>query len=136
MKQNKQQLRENQPLLFVASTFLSLIGGLAGFLLFSVAALMFDRTKALVIQLTNITSMDNITPLYFLMFAALSLLSFIGVFKMRKWQKAGLFFYLGAQLAMLFLPVLWLNWNAFSVVNTIFTSLFLLIYLMFYTRMG
>ena len=79
--------------------------------------------------------MDGLSAFYFMLLSALCLLSLIGVFKMKKHQKAGFFFYLGAQLALLFLPVIWLNWNAFSVTNTIFTALFSLIYLSFYNRM-
>jgi hypothetical protein len=131
-----QQSNENQPLLFVSTTFLSLLGSGLGIVLFGLAALFFDPAKAWIISITNSTSMDRITPLYFLLFMALCLLSFIGLVKIKKWQKAGLIFYFGAQLTMLFLPVIWLDWNAFSVVNLIFTTIFLVIYLSFYNRMG
>lgn len=131
-----QRTNENQPLLFVSATLLSLLGSGLGIILFGLAALFFNPSKAWVIIVTNSTSMDRITPLYFSLFMALCLLSFVGVVKIRKWQKAGLFFYLGAQLTMIFLPVIWLDWNAFSVVNLIFTTIFLFIYFSFYNRMS
>lgn len=131
-----QRTNENQPLLFVSTSLLSLLGGGLGIVLFGLAALFFNPAKAWVISVTNSTSMDRITPLYFLLFMALCLLSFVGVVKIRKWQKAGLVFYLGAQLTMLFLPVIWLDWNAFSVVNAIFTGIFLLIYFSFFKHMS
>ena len=131
-----QRTNENQPLLFVSATLLSLLGSGLGIILFGLAALFFNSSKAWVISVTNSTSMDWITPLYFSLFMALCLLSFVGVVKIRKRQKAGLFFYLGAQLTMIFLPVIWLDWNAFSVVNLIFTTIFLFIYFSFYNRMS
>lgn len=135
MKIRKMKLKEH-PLLFSSAIVLSLIGGILGMLLFWGAALFFTSTKEFVVSVTNLTSMDQITPLYFLLFGALCLVSFLGVIKMEKLQKAGFYFYLGAQLAMLFVPVIWLDWNAFSVNNTIFTLLFVLIYLSFYRRMS
>lgn len=128
------KLKEH-PLLFSSAIVLSLTGGILGMLLFWGAAIFFTPAKEFVVSVTNLTSMDKITPLYFVLFGALCLVSFLGVLKMKKLQKAGFFFYLGAQLAMLFVPVIWLGWNAFSVNNTIFTLLFVLIYLSFYRRM-
>ncbi|HKJ41494.1 MAG TPA: hypothetical protein VKA27_05335 [Sunxiuqinia sp.] len=127
---------KDQPLLLSSALVLSLIGGILGMLLFWGSAIFFDPVKEFVIGVTNLTSMDKITPFYFVLFGALCLVSFVGVLKMKRLQKAGFFFYLGTQLAMLFLPVVWLNWNAFSVNNTIFTLLFVLIYLSFYRRMN
>jgi hypothetical protein len=130
------QRLKDQPLLFASTIILSLIGGSMGMLLFFGAALFFKPVKETVIGVTNLTAMDHLGPVYFVLLGALCLLSLIGVIKMKKWQKAGFFFYLGAQLTILFLPVIWLGWNAFSVVNAIFTLLFGFIYLLFYRRMG
>lgn len=130
------QARENQPLLFVSTTLLSLLGSGLGVLAFGFTALVFEPSKNWIISVTNSTSMERLTPVYFMLLMAISLLSLIGVIKIRKWQKAGFYFYLGAQLTLLFIPVLWLGWGAFSVINLIFTSLFLLIYLSFYKRMS
>jgi hypothetical protein len=135
MNANSLKQREEQPLLFVSTIFLSLVGGSLGIVLFGTGALFFEQTKAWVISVTNITSMDRITPLYLLLFAGFSLLSLVATIKMKHWQRTGFFFYTGAQLAMLFLPVIWLDWNAFSVVNSIFTALYVLIYFSFYNRM-
>lgn len=126
---------KDQPLLFSSAIVLSLIGGALGTLMFWGTALFFNEVKDLIISVTNLTSMDQVSPFYFVLLGALSLLSFVGVLKMKKWQKAGFSFYLGAQLVMLFLPAIWIDWNAFSVNNTIFTLLFVLIYLSFYRRM-
>jgi len=130
------QTNENQPLLFVSASVLSLLGSGIGLVLFGLAALFFKPAKTWIISVTNSTSMERITPLYFLLFMGLCLLSFVGVVKIRHWQKAGFFFYLGAQLAMLFVPVIWLDWNAFSVVNLIFTAIFLFIYFSYYKLMS
>ena len=129
------QKLKDQPLLFASAIILSLIGGSLGILLFGGTALFFTAAKEAVTSVTNLTAMDRISPLYFILLGSLCLLSLLGVLKMKNWQKAGFFFYLAAQLALLFVPVLWLGWNAFSVVNTIFTAIFLFIYVVFFRRM-
>jgi hypothetical protein len=130
------QRLKDQPLLFASAIMLSLIGGSTGLLLFWGAALFFKPVKEAITGVTNLTAMDQASPLYFVLFGALCLLSAIGVLKMKKWQKTGFFFYLAAQASMIFLPAIWLDWNAFSVANTIFTSVFVFIYLSFFRRMG
>ena len=117
-----------RPLLLSSALLLSTVGSGIAVLAYFCAAVFFDRTGRLIETLTNIQTMQQITPLYFTIFFGLYLLSLIGVIKMKKQQKSGYFFYTGAQLALLSVPVLWLGSNAFSVTNTIFTLLFIAIY--------
>jgi|GEM_PF-3586221 hypothetical protein len=127
--------KNEEPLLFISAIYLSLLGSVFGIVLFGIAALFFTKTKELVIGVTNLTSMDHITPLYLLLFAGFCGVSLIGVLKMKRWQKSGFYIYTIAQLAILFLPAIWIDWNAFSVMNGLFSALFILIYLSFYPRM-
>lgn len=127
---------QEQPLLYASTIVLSLIGNSLGVLLFLGSALFFSKTKEKIISVSNITSMDGITPLYFFILSGLCLLALLGVIKMKKWQKVGFYYYFSAQLALLFLPVIWLNWNAFSIINLIFSLLFTFIYLSFFRQMS
>jgi hypothetical protein len=49
---------------------------------------------------------------------------------MWKLHRDGLFIYTISQLIILFLPVIWLGWNAFSVTGAIFTGVFVVGYAM------
>lgn len=128
-----QKRKEEPPLLFVSTILLSLIGGVLGIILFGAGVVFFNEAREWVTSVTNTTSMNGVTRLYFGLFAGLSLLSCIGAIKMKNWQQTGFFLYIIAQLLMLFLPVFWFDWNSFSVINAIFTAIFLTIYY-FYSR--
>ncbi|WP_321286047.1 hypothetical protein [uncultured Sunxiuqinia sp.] len=136
MKTSNHPNKNDQPLLFTSAIYLSLLGGVLGILLFSIAALYFTKTKELVVGVTNLTSMDHVTPLYLLLFVGFCVVSLIGVLKMKRWQKSGFYIYTIAQLAILFLPAIWIDWNAFSVTNGLFSALFILIYLSFIPKMS
>jgi len=119
---------KDRPLLLSAALLLSTVGSSVAVLLYFSAAVFFNQTSLLIEQLTNMQTMQKITPSYFIIFGALYGLSLLGVMKMRGQQKAGYFFYTGAQLILLIVPLLWLGVNAFSATNTIFTLLFIAIY--------
>ncbi len=122
---------KDRPLLLSSALLLSTIGSSIAVLAYFCAVIFFNQTGRLIETLTNTQTMQKITPLYFTIFCGLYLLSLIGVIKMKKQQKAGYFFYTGAQLSLLVVPVLWLGPNAFSATNTIFTLLFIAIYSVF-----
>jgi len=115
-------------LLLSAALLLSMIGSIIGVIMYFSAALFFDKAQSLIIQFTDIRSMENINPLYFDIFGALYALSLAGVILMKKRWKRGFFFYTSAQIVILFVPVLWLGGGAFSCLNLIFTLLFIGIY--------
>lgn len=115
-------------LLFPAALFLSIIGSSLSTLAFFAAAAFFNPVRNLIGELTNSEIPARISSLYFLILGCLHLVSLIGVLKMRKLQRAGYFFYLGAQVCLIIVPVLHLGGNAFSAVNLIFTLLFVSIY--------
>jgi len=92
------------------------------------AAVFFDQTLEIIEKLTNIQTPQKISPLYFIIFGALYILSLTGVLKMLNMQKSGYFFYTSAQIGLLIVPLLWMGPNAFSSTNTIFTILFISIY--------
>jgi hypothetical protein len=55
-------------------------------------------------------------------------LSLAGAIRMWKLHRDGFFFYGISQLAVLFVPVIWTNWNAFSFTNSIFVAVFVIGY--------
>ena len=127
--------QNNKPLLLKAALLLSAIAGcIAGFTYLG-AALFYEPAVEKIQSITNITSTKGTSPLYFAVFGLLYALSLFGVYKMYKLQRIGFWVYLVAQLTILLTPIVWLGINSFSITNTIFTMLFLLIYLSFYRRM-
>jgi len=120
--------QQERPLLLSAAILLSLIGSSLATLAYFTAAIFFSQTREIIEKFTNIQTPQKITSLYFVIFGTLYGLSLTGVLKMRGMQKAGYFFYTGAQLCLLVVPLLWMGGNAFSATNTIFTLLFIAIY--------
>jgi len=92
------------------------------------ASLFFDITSVLIIEYSSWHSVETISPLYFTVLMALSALSLTGAIRMWKFHRDGFFIYSISQIIILFLPVVWINWNAFSVVNAIITIVFILGY--------
>ena len=121
--------KKEDHLLLSAALLLSTMGSIIGAIMYFLAALFFNETQSLIIHLTDIRSMDNITPLFFDIFGALYALSLAGVILMKKRWKKGFYLYTAAQIVILFVPVLWIGYGAFSFVNLIFTLLFITIYL-------
>ena len=56
---------------------------------------------------------------------ALSAASLIGAIRIWKLHRDGFFIYSIAQIIMLFLPVIWIGHNSFSVTGAIFTAIFI-----------
>ncbi len=127
--------QNTKPLLFNAALLLSAIAGCIAIIIYFGAALFYEQAVEKIQSITNITSTDGTSPLYFAAFGVLYALSLLGVFRMYQLRKCGFWVYLIAQLAILLTPIMWLGKNSFSMTNTIFTVLFILIYLSFYKRM-
>ena len=82
--------------------------------------------------LTNITTTEHLSPLYFALLMSAFSISLTGAIKLYRMQRIGLYYYLTAQAMILFLPIIWFGSNAFSVTNAIFTLLFSGVYLYYY----
>ena len=125
----------NKPLLLKAALTLSVIGSsiaLAGYFL---AAQFYEQAVEMIQSITNVTSTDGTSPLYFLIFGMLYCLSLGGVIFMIYNRRIGFWLYSLAQIVIQAFPVYWLGKNAFSTTNTIFTVMFILIYVSFYRRL-
>ena len=127
---------EKKPILFEGACIFSLMGSSIGFLYMLCATVFFKYVTGKIVQFTNNTATEHLSPLYFALLMAAFSISLAGVIKLYRMQRAGLYFYLIAQAMIIFIPVIWLGSNAFSVTNTIFTLLFSSIYIYYYQRLS
>lgn len=111
--------------LLSALCILTFIGSTASFIGYFLASIFFEKTSELIIKYSNWYSVEAISPIYFTLFMAFSAVSLIGAIRMWKLHRDGFFFYTIAQLVLLFLPAVWINWNAFSPTGAIFTVIFI-----------
>lgn len=123
---------EKKPLLFESACIFSIIGSSIGFVSMFISTLFFRAITEKITSVTNLTATEKLSPLYFAILMAAFSVSLTGVIKLYRMQRAGLYFYLTAQLAILFFPVIWLGSNAFSVTNAIFTVIFSGVYLFYF----
>jgi hypothetical protein len=123
---------KDQPLVFQSACIFSIAGSSIGFLGMLFSTIFFKTVTEKIELLTNITATEHLSPLYFACLMAAFSVSLAGVIKIYRMQRAGLYFYLMAQTMILFLPVIWLGSNGFSVTNAIFTLLFSGVYLYYY----
>lgn len=123
---------KKKPLLFESACIFSIIGSSIGFIIMFISTLFFRTVTEKITSVTNLTATEKLTPLYFAVLMAAFSVSLTGVIKLYRMQRPGLYFYLVAQLSILFFPVLWLGANAFSVTNAILTLIFSGVYLYYY----
>ena len=111
-----------------ALCILTFIGSTSSFVGYFLASVFFEKTSAFIITYSNLHSVEAISPFYFTVLMALSAISLTGAIRMWKLHRDGFFIYTISQLIFLFLPVIWLGWNSFSVTGAIFTGVFVVGY--------
>ena len=121
-----------KPLLFESACIFSMAGSSIGFLSMFISVVFFKTVTGKIELLTNITTTECLSPLYFALLMGAFSISLVGAIKLYRMQRIGLYFYLVAQSMILFFPVFWLGSNAFSVTNAIFTLLFSGVYLYYF----
>ncbi|MDX9907976.1 MAG: hypothetical protein GX792_09755 [Bacteroidales bacterium] len=104
---------------------LTFIGSSIGFAGYFLASLFFEKTTELIIKYSSWSSVETLSPAYFTLLMALFALSLTGAIRMWKLHADGLYLYIFAQLTILFIPVIWNDWQAFSQTNAIFTLIFI-----------
>jgi len=127
---------EKKPILYEGACLFSLMGSSIGILYTLITIVFFNFMMEKIVQVTNITSTEHLSPLYFAILMAAFSISLAGVIKLYRSQRIGLYLYLIAQTMILFIPVIWLGSNAFSVTNTIFTLLFSSVYIYYFKRLS
>ncbi|MBW6534799.1 MAG: hypothetical protein K0B11_07305 [Mariniphaga sp.] len=125
----KSQKQKNQrPPFSSALCLLTFIGSSIGFVGYFLAALFFEKTSELIIKYSSWHSTETISPLYFTLLMALFAFSLTGAIRIWKLHRDGFYLYVFAQLSILFIPVVWIGWQALSATNAIFTTVFLVGY--------
>jgi hypothetical protein len=124
----QKEKRKQRPPFLSALCLLTFIGSSIGFFGYFLAALFFEKTSELIIKYSSWHSTEAISPLYFTLLMALFALSLTGAIRMWKLHRDGFFLYVFAQLAILFVPVIWIDWQALSTTNAIFTTVFVVGY--------
>lgn len=125
---NMNEIKTTRPDLLTALCILTFIGSGTSFIGFFLASVFFEKTSELIIKYSNTHTVEAISPLYFTLFMALSAISLTGAIRMWKLHRDGFFLFTVSQLIILFLPVIWLGWNSFSVTGAIFTAVFVVGY--------
>jgi hypothetical protein len=119
---------QHRPPLLTALCILTFIGSTVAFFGYFIAALFFEKTAEIIIKYSSWHSTGNISPLYFTVLMALFAISLTGAIRMWKQHRDGFFLYVFSQLIILFLPAIWMDWQAFSTTNTVFTVVFVVGY--------
>lgn len=122
------EIKTNRSNLLTALCILTFIGSTTAFFGYFLASVFFEKTSELIIKYSNWHSVEAISPLYFTILMALSALSLVGAIRMWKLHRDGFFIYTISQLIFLFVPVIWLDFNSFSVTGAIFTAVFVVGY--------
>jgi hypothetical protein len=113
---------------------LTFFGSGLSFLVYFFAALFFEEASEFIIKYSSWSSTEAISPLYFTLLMALNAISLSGAIRMWKLHRDGFYLYLFAQVIILFVPAIWINFEAISTSNAIFTILFITGYGINYRR--
>jgi hypothetical protein len=120
--------RHKRSPLLEALCILSFAGNGIAILIYLIAAVWNEPARQWIREWSSMYDVSGFTSIYFLIFTLLYALSFIGVLQMWRLKKTGFFFYFASQVAILFLPSLWLGKPVYSSVVIIFTILFTVLY--------
>ena len=118
-------MKTSRPDFLSALCILTFIGSSFTFIMYLLASLFFERASEIIIEYSAMHSTNGINSFYFTILMALSALSLSGAIRMWKLCRDGFFIYTTAQILILLLPVIWINSQAFSIVNLIFTIIFI-----------
>jgi len=117
-------MKTSRPDFLSALCILTFIGSSFTFIVYLLASLFFKRVSEIIVEYSAMYSTNGINSLYFTTLMALSALSLSGAIRMWKLHIDGFFIYTAAQILLLLIPVIWINSQAFSTVNLIFTIIF------------
>lgn len=111
-----------------ALCILTFAGSSFKFVLYLLASLFFERASEIIIEYSAWHSTDAVNSLYFAILMSLSAFSIVGAVLMWKLRRSGFYVYTASQVLLSLLPVLWINNQASSIVNLIFTVVFICSY--------
>ncbi|HKI88788.1 MAG TPA: hypothetical protein VKA38_07170 [Draconibacterium sp.] len=117
--------KTKRPVFLSALCVLTFIGSTIAFLSYFLASVFFDKTAEIIIKYSSWSSVEQISPMFFTALMVLYAFSLTGAIRMWKRHREGFYLYTFAQLVILFLPVIWVNSQSFSVTNAIFSLIFI-----------
>ena len=121
-------LSEKRPPFLSALCILTFAGSGIAFPGYFFASVFFEELSSVIIKYSSWNTTTQISSFYFTILMVLYAVSLTGAIRIWKLHRDGFIIYTISQLAILFLPVIWINWNALSVTNAIFTAIFILGY--------
>jgi len=123
----KQKSKIRPPFLS-ALCILTFIGSGISFFGYFLVSLFFEEASSLIIEYSSWHTTEAVSPVYFTTLMALAAISLTGSIRMWKLHRDGYLLYMFSQMIILFLPSIWIGWQAFSVTNAIFTGIFIIGY--------
>ncbi len=117
-----------RPPLLRALCIMTFAGSGIAFPGYFLASVFFEKFSDVVVKYSSWHSTDEISPLYFTILMVLYAVSLAGAVRMWKLHRDGYILYLIAQAGIIFMPVIWIGWQAFSVTNAVFTGVFVIGY--------
>lgn len=117
-----------RPAFLSALCVLTFLGSGLAFFMYFIAALFFKDASEFIIKYSRWSSTEAISPLYFTLLMALNAISLTGAIRMWKLHRDGFLLYVLSQLIIVFLPMIWIDAQAVSVSNAIFTVIFIVGY--------
>ena len=117
-----------RPPLLRALCIMTFAGSGIAFPGYFLASVFFKKYSEIIVKYSSWHSTDEISPVYFTILMALYAISLAGAVRMWKLHRDGYLLYIIAQVGILFMPVWWIDWHAFSVTNAVFTSIFIIGY--------
>lgn len=111
-----------------ALCLLTFISSTVTFIGYFLAAVFFEKVSEMIIKYSAWHSVEAISQLYFTVLMALSAMSLTGAIRMWKLNRDGFYLYFFAQILIVFLPIFWIDAEAFSVSSALFTGLFIVGY--------
>ncbi len=127
-KSETTNIKSARPALLSALCILTFIGSTLGFTGYFLASVFYEKFSEIITTYSSWSNTDNISPMYFTLLMVFYAVSLIGAIRMWKLHRNGFFLYLIAQLAVMFIPAIWINWYAFSFTNAIFSIVFFIGY--------
>jgi len=120
--------KTKRPDFLSALCILTFTGSSLALIGYFLASVFFERSAEMIIKYSSWSSVDQISPLFFTALMVLYAFSLTGAIRIWKQHRDGFYLYSIAQIVILFLPVIWVNSQAFSVTNAIFTLFFIIGY--------
>ena len=117
-----------RPPLLGALCIMTFAGSGIAFPCYFLASVFFEKFNAIIVKYSSWHSTDEISPAYFTILMVLYAVSLAGAVRMWKLHRDGYILYLIAQAGIIFMPVIWIGWQAFSVTNAVFTGVFVIGY--------